>query len=1057
MFLKSKIRHVSNEHNARFTPLAIFVAIILLLNFIYLNPLPTLSAAPQALRWTRVNIPAEGSAGGWVLADGSDIQHLTIAADGTLYAYGKGLTYTLYKSTDRGLKWSYIGNVHDAITDIAVSPYNTNTIFYATATTVYQSSDGGKSFISLPANPGGVGTGNVTITSIAATWLNNNIIAVSTRDTDSGQFGGVYILNEGDIISAWTDSGIGNYDVYAVAFSPSYASDRQILAVATDETDTYIYNKIGNADWNAFIGRARLNKDNANPPVAVAVANGAVIAFPADYYADTASGRSFFFAGIDTGAGNGDVYKITCVDAPAESIVTDLNCGSAYGETNTDITGLTAYCDSRYSILLAGAADSSHIYTSTDGGISWGKSKKQPTGNSDTGVLMAPDFVTTSLIYAVTSGNGSAVSTSRDIGISWNQISLIDMAITSIVDFAPAPDLDKNNAVFMITFGGEHNLWRSTDDGSNWERILSSDSSSVDSLALVGLPPGYGKDSHAVFAFGESNGKPAIWESKDNGQSFQCRFTHQPATGTAFSIDVWTITDENTLYAGTFNGSQGKIYRTTNSGFSFSEVGAAGADSFYSLAVSPDFINDGTLLLGNSDGGVYYSSDNGSSFLTLPSYATAPPLTGSVSVAFDPDFKTSHTVYAASDTAGSGLYRFIIGKSDEWESIDSTLPGGAEIKHLTASNNGVLYAVNYNADGGMERCLNPTTASGATFETVTPGLSSGVKLSGLWQSNDRLWSVDDANCKLMTYYDTLTSQSVQVAPDNGISGIGSLVNHTVRNVTIDWETIDGATNYEWQCTYDTDFSTVPAGFNGTTSTSSIRLPALEPATTYHWRVRACAPVFSPWSPKRSFTTSMDTEGVDLQPEMPAPGAEEVPIKPVFQWSVVVGAEAYELLVATDADFTHPVIVKINEYALKANVWKCDVNLDYATTYYWKIRATTASTRSAWSSASVFITEPAPVISETPPAQEPEMTASLNGTLTSLSSLDGINSFPSNPPSKQSKSLPPSAPEKSPAPTTIINQLPDIPGWLIYLIGGLLGIVFLALLIVLVIVIKIKRF
>ncbi len=1059
MFLGSKIRHVSNEHNARFTLFVTsvtIITIILLLNFIVLKPYPVLSATPQSLKWTRVDIPMEGAAGGWVLADGSDIQHLTVAADGTLYAYGKGLTCTLYKSTDRGLKWSPIGNVQDEITDIAVSSYNNNTIYYSTVKAVYQSSDGGKKFQALPASPGGAGTGNRVITSLTTTWLNCNIIAVGIRDTDIGEYGGVYLFTEGDIVPSWMDSNIGNYDVYDVAFSPNYLSDRQIVAVATDETDTFIYNKIGNADWNAFIGPARLNKDNSSPPIAVAVTEGAVITFPAAYYADTALGNSFIFVGIDTGMGVGDVYKITCVDAPDESIATDLNCGRAYGEINTDITGLAVYYDSQYSILLAGAADSSHIYTSTDGGISWGKSKKVPTGDSDTELLMAPDFITTGLIYAVTSGDGSAVSISRDMGLSWNQISLIDTAITSIIDFAPSPDFSLSKAIFMITFGGGHSLWRSADDGSTWERVLSSDLSGIDNLTLAGLPPQYGNGSQTVFTVGESNGKPALWESKDNGQSFQCRFTCEPGTGVAFSIDVWAIIDENTLYAGSFNGSRGKIYLTTNGGINFSEGGIVGADSLYSLAVSPDFANDGTLLVGNSDGGVYYSSDNGASFQTLPFYATAPPLTGSISVAFDPEFKTNHTFYAASDTAGSGLYRFIIGKSDEWQSIDSTLPGGAIVNRLALSNNGVLYAVNSNPDDGMERCLNPRLVSGPIFETVTLGLSSGATLSGLWRNSARLWSVDNANCNLMTYYDTLTSPAVQVAPENNISGIGSLVDHTIRNVTIDWETMDGATNYEWQCTYDTDFATIPSGFNGTTSASSIRLPSLEPATTYHWRVRACAPVYSPWSPKRSFTTSMDTEGVDLQPEMPAAGAEGVSIRPVFQWSVVVGAEAYELLVATDADFSHPVIVKMNEYALKTNVWQCDVNLDHATTYYWKIRATTASTSSAWSSASVFITESAPPAEEIPPTEESEITTTYGDSLMSLTSLNNIQSFVPDPSPEQPAPFTPAGPAASPAPTTIINQLWDLPGWLIYLLGGLFGIVFLALMIVLIVVIKIKR-
>jgi photosystem II stability/assembly factor-like uncharacterized protein len=989
----------------------------------------------------------EGTAGGWALANGSDIQHLTEAADGTLYAYGKGLTYTLYKSTDKGMSWSYIGNVQDAITDIAVSPNDSNTVYYATTSAVYRSIDGGNSFMPLPASPGGAGASNIEITSITMTWLNNNIIGVSTRDTDNAEFGGVYTLNEGDIVPNWTDSNIGNYDVYTIAFSPGYIADRQIVAVATDETDTFTFNKIGNADWNAFIGPAKLNKDNTSPPAAIAVADGATITFPDEY---TAAGGNCLFVGVDTGVGEGDVYRINCIDAPGESIATDLNCGIAYGEINTDITGLTAYFDSQTSILLAGAANSCHVYTSFDGGNTWQKSNKEPTGDSGTDILLATDFSSTGIIYAVTSGDGSGLSISRDTGFTWNQISLIDSAITSIIDFVPSPDISQSNTIFMITHGGEHSLWRSTDDGSTWERIFSSDSPNVDNLALVNLPSQYGTDCQTVFTTGESNGNAAVWESLDNGQSFQRRLNHEPGTAVAFTINAWAISDETTFFAGSFNGSLGKVYRTTNSGFTYSQGVPVGTDSLYSIVLSPDFENTGSILVGNTDGWIYYSNDSGSSFQPLPSYTTSAPLTGSVSVAFDPDFDTNHTVYAASDTADSGLYRFVIGVSNEWESIDSNLPTGATIDQLIVSDNGVLYAVSSNPDDGMERSLNPTY--GSVFETVTLGLSSGARLSGLWQSNSGLWSIDNANCKLMTYSDTLTSSIVQVSPSNETPGIGSLINHTVRNIDIDWETVQGATNYEWQISYNTNFSAIPAGFNGTTSASSVHLPTLEPATTYYWRVRACAPVLSPWSAKWSFTTSMDTEGVNLQPETPTAGAEGVSIKPIFQWTVVIGAEAYELLIATDAEFAHPVIVKINDYALTTNAWQCDVSLDYETTYYWKVRAITASTTSAWSSASVFTTESEPVLEESPPTEEPEITTPLEDSLMVLSPAKNNNPLPAS----SADGLMPVT-QSTPVPTTIINQLTDMPTWLIYLIGGLFGVVFLALVIVLVVVLKIKRY
>jgi len=63
-----------------------------------------------------------------------------------------------------------------------------------------------------------------------------NIIAVSTIDTDVAQYGVVYLLDERKIESNWANAGIGNYDIYHVAFSPNYSNDRQLIAVATTAT-----------------------------------------------------------------------------------------------------------------------------------------------------------------------------------------------------------------------------------------------------------------------------------------------------------------------------------------------------------------------------------------------------------------------------------------------------------------------------------------------------------------------------------------------------------------------------------------------------------------------------------------------------------------------------------------------------------------------------------------------------------------------------------------------------------------------------------------------------
>jgi hypothetical protein len=308
----------------------------------------------------------------------------------------------------------------------------------------------------------------------------------------------------------------------------------------------------------------------------------------------------------------------------------------------------------------------------------------------------------------------------------------------------------------------------------------------------------------------------------------------------------------------------------------------------------------------------------------------------------------------------------------------------------------------------------------------------------------------------MTYNDTLTMPVVQDVPADTASGTGSLVNHTVKDVTISWETMTGATDYTWQCTDTKDFTSVPTGLQGTVTGNSVRLPALDPATVYYWRVRVNAPALSPWSEVRSFITSLDTQVVELKPESPTAGDTGVAVKPVFQWTAVVGASSYELLVATDTDFENPVVIKIGDYALSSNVWECDVSLDYQTTYYWKVRAVTANTHSGWSSTGVFMTveRPSSVVDKSDKLPDVRLLDSREKT-TTQTPLNTILQ-PSPPPSQiipaPASVTPPPVPS-----STVVSQLAEIPGWALYLIGGLLAIVMLALLIVLAVVLKMRRF
>ncbi len=547
-----------------------------------------------------------------------------------------------------------------------------------------------------------------------------------------------------------------------------------------------------------------------------------------------------------------------------------------------------------------------------------------------------------------------------------NQIGLIDTAITTILDLAISRDYSRDDTLFMLTWGSEHSLWRSLNDGARWERVFTSSLPDVDSLSMIELSPHYGNGSEVVFLAGVSDGDPAIWKSSDSGQSFGS------PRDTPYSIDTWAVADDTSLFMGSFDGNDGLVYQTTNSGLSYSTPVEVGSQALNSIALSPNHEQDKTVLAGNTDGWVYWSDDDGASFEPLPPDATSAPLTNSISVTFDPQFSSNSTVYAASDTQGEGIYRFIIDSSTEWKNIDS--PTDATLKQVVVSTEGTLYATNSDVDGGIERSLNPTYSLGPTFETVTRGLDDGATLTKLRIYDDRLWAIDTTNTKLMTFTDSLSLPVALTSPRDKAPGIGIIIDNNIGNVGLDWETLSGATSYEWQLDDDTDFSDVPSEFEGEAEASSAQPPELEPATTYYWRVRANEPVLSPWSDKWSFTTAIGTEAFAPQLLSPTTGAIGMSLKPVFQWGATAGAESYELIVSTDPSFENPIVLKAGDYALPNTAWECDINLNYGTTYYWKIRAINSDTYSAWSAASAFTTEspllPVGSLAEQSPPQPP---------------------------------------------------------------------------------------
>ncbi len=163
---------------------------------------------------------------------------------------------------------------------------------------------------------------------------------------------------------------------------------------------------------------------------------------------------------------------------------------------------------------------------------------------------------------------------------------------------------------------------------------------------------------------------------------------------------------------------------------------------------------------------------------------------------------------------------------------------------------------------------------------------------------------------------------------------------------------------------------------------------------------------------------------------PTFGADQSSVTPTLIWTAVAGATAYNITVSDEPSFLTPLstaTVEINGYVF-------DEALDYSTTYYWRVRAVTATVTSGWAMG-MFSTmaepaaagavlpditvEPAEITVEAPPPAAIEVTVG----------------------------APPAADVTVEiAPDEIVQVIPDYLLWVIVAVGALLVIALIVLIV-----------
>ncbi len=930
-------------------------------------------ASADELEWSTVRFPKAGlDEDGFrdPLIDG--LGPLAQAIDGTLYM---GAEYDggplLIKSEDAGRAWEEVngygpgGVGGDQIYAIECSSEDADVVYVADASDeVFKTSNGGRDFVAL-ADMGLAGGERITDLSLA--FMGSDPILFASTAIDGPGGGDVYVLPEATYPPSWGAMDIdsdraaswgADANVWAVEASPTFDSDQMIVAIATDvsATATFATTNYSGAAWAATLDDAAIEYGNTT---AIDAVYSATIFLPGEFDSDAPE----YFVGLACfDPLEGDVYRIVTDSAFDQDI-------SGNG-TATNVTGLDGVGNAGAAVMLAGGNnpddddDIPVTWFSEDNGDGWDEARKAPTGadmyigQALVSVAVFDDFADSGEALAATVGTDCAVSHTANSGTTWNQISMINTDMSDLEAFHTYT----GSAKFLITEnGGDDSLWRHLD--GDWERVLLKGD-----LDFIDVAP---DDTDVVFV---ANDGGMIWRSTNGGNSFKPQLSAPPE-----DITAMIALDSSTLVL----GADGETQKTTNNGTTW-ETKPAGDDDIIDFALSPDFDADETILASDDGGGVWISDNAGNApFDEL----AGPPsdFDGNTYVAFHPDYANNGVLFGAGVDDGGDLLISRWAMGDWWENIGTGT--GIPATGIAVGADGTLYV---SADGaeGVGRCLDPLAkpahevewqdAAGGSLgfdggEYIDTGAHSQNGLIVTAGSNI-LWGIGDSMAgppgsqgpKVWTFEDTLTGQTVPSTPlDDGETG-------RETEVSLAWDDMDGARGYEYEVNTDAGFDGVVIAA-GSVDVTTVRITVLDAGQTYYWRVRADDPLWSNWSDTWSFNTAFGAGEwnpfVGGIPEAPANGATNVPLLPTFAWNRASWASGYSFELSANPDYSDPIVSKVEASSLDGTVYLCEVELEYGTTYYWRVRAGSPTSHSEWAEA-VFTTMDEPPAPPPPPDEPP---------------------------------------------------------------------------------------
>lgn len=487
---------------------------------------------------------------------------------------------------------------------------------------------------------------------------------------------------------------------------------------------------------------------------------------------------------------------IIYVCSPAGGLWKSTDGGSTWS-TNTDHLAQVIGCtdiaidptNTQVMYLATGDGDGGDTYTvgllkSTDGGNTW-----LPTGLS---YYTANTRQMSKILIDPTNTNTLLVATSAGI-----QRSTDGGATFTIVQTGSFKDIEFKPGDPNTVYASGTEFFRSTNNGQNWSKITSNFSAAVNlsrmAIAVSEADPTYVYVLAAKAA--TDYGFEGLYRSTNSGTSFTKIST------TPSNILGWVSAGNDqggqgwydlTIDASPTNASEivvggVNIWKSTNGGSSFNIIGHwTGSGAPYVHADNHDlYYLDGSTLFAANDGGIFKSSNGGSSWIDLSDGLQIAQMYG-----FGQSSSNANLLIQGWQDNGTNLY------TGSW---NQTMGGDGMLCFIDRTNDNNMWGSQY--EGSLNRSTNGgntwMNATGNINETgawVTPWSQDPVTAGTIYAGFVNMWRSTNGGTswtKISTFTNSATIDAFAVSPANNqiiwVAKSGNLYKTTNGGTT--WTTI----------------------------------------------------------------------------------------------------------------------------------------------------------------------------------------------------------------------------------------------------------------------------